>query len=181
MIHAPDTVSTRARQALLRLRFRRWGIESINRVLLRLDRVDEPLEMFGAQIDGPGVLHGPLVVHNAAPDYHHLRLGANVHLGRLVVLDLAAPLTIERDVTVSMGTTVLTHSDVGDRPLQAKYPRVVRPTNIGAGAYLGANVTVLPGCDVGARAVVGAGAVVVRPVPAEAVVAGVPARPLSGR
>jgi maltose O-acetyltransferase len=163
------------------VRFRRWGIESINRLLLRVDRVDDLLELFGATIEGPGVLHGPLVINGAEPDYRNLHLGANVHLGRLAVLDLVAPITIGRDATVSMGTTILTHADVGDRPLRDRYPRTVRPTRIGEGAYLGANVTVLPGCDIGRRAVVGAGAVVVAPVPDDAVVAGVPARPIEWR
>lgn len=172
------SLGVQLQRSLLRARFRRWGIESVNRVLLRLDRVDEPLAMFGATIDAPGVLHGPMVVHNADPDYRNLHIGANVHLGRLVILDLAAPLTIGREATVSMGATILTHSDVGDRPLRERMPAIVKPTRIGAGAYVGANVTILPGCDVGERAVVGAGAVVASPVPPEAVVAGVPAVPL---
>ncbi len=161
-----------------RLGYRYGGIEAINRRLLRMDRVEAALIEFGAAVTPPSVLHGPLVVHNAERDYRNLRIGANVHLGRLVILDLAALIELEDGCTVSMGTTILTHSDVGDRPLAAKLPRRVEPARIGAGSYLGANVTVLPGCHVGRRAVVGAGAVVTRPVPDDAVVAGVPARPL---
>jgi UDP-2-acetamido-3-amino-2,3-dideoxy-glucuronate N-acetyltransferase len=44
------------------------------------------------------------------------------------------------------------------------------------GAAVGANATVLPGIVIGARALVGAGAVVTRDVPALAVVVGNPAR-----
>lgn len=46
------------------------------------------------------------------------------------------------------------------------------------GAQIGAHATILPGLTVGPRAVVGAGSVVTRDVPAEAVVAGNPARVL---
>ncbi|TKV29605.1 hypothetical protein FDK12_01345 [Arthrobacter sp. NamB2] len=42
--------------------------------------------------------------------------------------------------------------------------------------WFGANVTVLPGVSVGDGAVVGAGAVMTRNVPAGALVVGVPAR-----
>jgi acetyltransferase-like isoleucine patch superfamily enzyme len=77
-----------------------------------------------------------------------------------------------------MGSTLLTHADVGDRPLATALPRRVAPTVIGDGAYLGANVTVLAGCDIGERAVVGAGSVVTRAVPAGTRVGGIPAAPL---
>lgn len=50
------------------------------------------------------------------------------------------------------------------------------PVHIGADAWLGANVTVLPGVNIGDGAVVGAGAVVTKDVPARTLVAGVPAR-----
>ncbi|MFM6852636.1 MAG: acyltransferase [Sphingopyxis sp.] len=50
------------------------------------------------------------------------------------------------------------------------------PTHIGKGATLGANCTIVCGHDVGAYAMVGAGAVVTRDVPAHALVVGNPAR-----
>lgn len=66
----------------------------------------------------------------------------------------------------------------------ARYPQspgvkaALRGPHIGAGARLGANVTVLPGVNVGAGALVGAGSVVVRDVAPGMVVAGNPARVL---
>ena len=53
------------------------------------------------------------------------------------------------------------------------YPR---PIKIGANAWIGSNSTVLPGVNIGENAVVAAGSVVTRDVPANAVVAGVPAK-----
>jgi acetyltransferase-like isoleucine patch superfamily enzyme len=55
---------------------------------------------------------------------------------------------------------------------QGNAPRV--PITIGRGAWIGANATVM--ADVGHDAIVGAGAVVTRPVPPYAVVVGNPAR-----
>lgn len=64
----------------------------------------------------------------------------------------------------------------------AKYPRspLVKATLKGAlvrrGAKIGANSTLLPGIEVGANALIGAGSVVTRDVPPGAVVVGNPAR-----
>ena len=50
------------------------------------------------------------------------------------------------------------------------------PIRIGKNVWIGANAVVLPGVTVGDNAVIAAGAVVSRDVPANAVVGGVPAR-----
>jgi UDP-2-acetamido-3-amino-2,3-dideoxy-glucuronate N-acetyltransferase len=52
------------------------------------------------------------------------------------------------------------------------------PTTIARGASIGANATILPGLIVGESALVGAGAVVTRNVPPNAIVVGNPARVL---
>jgi UDP-2-acetamido-3-amino-2,3-dideoxy-glucuronate N-acetyltransferase len=49
-------------------------------------------------------------------------------------------------------------------------------TTVGPGAAIGAGAVILPGLNIGARALVAAGAVVTRDVPAHALVAGNPAR-----
>ncbi|HMD60890.1 MAG TPA: acyltransferase [Opitutaceae bacterium] len=54
----------------------------------------------------------------------------------------------------------------------------VQPTRVKKGASIGTGATLLCGVTIGERAVVGAGSVVTRDVPAGAVVAGNPARPL---
>ena len=55
------------------------------------------------------------------------------------------------------------------------------PTVVEAGASIGANATIIPGVRIGARALVGAGAVVTRDVPPGALVVGNPARVVGTR
>ncbi|VDG19605.1 acetyltransferase [Lactobacillus ginsenosidimutans] [Lactiplantibacillus mudanjiangensis] len=52
--------------------------------------------------------------------------------------------------------------------------------HIGKGAWLGANVTVLPGVTIGENAIIGAGAIVTKDVPANMVVVGTPAKVIRG-
>lgn len=50
------------------------------------------------------------------------------------------------------------------------------PIRIGKKVWIGANATVVPGVSIGDGAVIAAGAVVTKDVPARTVVAGVPAK-----
>ena len=61
-------------------------------------------------------------------------------------------------------------------PRSREYPEDFPRTIVGTGASIGANATILPGITIGRRAMVGAGAVVTKDVPPNAVVVGNPAR-----
>ncbi len=66
-----------------------------------------------------------------------------------------------------------------DGGLQTEADWTVVPTTIKRGASIGTSATILCGVTVGERAIVGAGSVVTKDVPAGAIVAGVPARPVA--
>jgi UDP-2-acetamido-3-amino-2,3-dideoxy-glucuronate N-acetyltransferase len=61
-------------------------------------------------------------------------------------------------------------------PRSKQYPEQFSGTAVAAGASIGGGATILPGVRIGRRAMVGAGAVVIRDVPPNAVVVGNPAR-----
>lgn len=61
-------------------------------------------------------------------------------------------------------------------PRSKHYPESFARTEVAPGASIGGGAVVLPGIKIGRRAMVGAGAVVTRDVPANAIVAGNPAR-----
>jgi acetyltransferase-like isoleucine patch superfamily enzyme len=52
----------------------------------------------------------------------------------------------------------------------------VKPIKIGAGCWIGQNVVIMPGVEVGDQSIIGANSVVTRSIPPATIVAGVPAR-----
>jgi acetyltransferase-like isoleucine patch superfamily enzyme len=94
-----------------------------------------------------------------------------------------ARLVIEDDVLLGPNVTIVT-SNYGmtdrERPMHDQ-EWVESDVRIERGAWLGANVVVLPGVTVGEGAVVAAGAVVTRSLPAFAIAGGVPAKVLKYR
>jgi acetyltransferase-like isoleucine patch superfamily enzyme len=161
----------------LSVRYRFQGIEAINAILTHTTTgVAEILSNFGAAVGEECVIHGPLIIHNAAGNYSNLVVHNRVHIGRQVFLDLTGKIEIHDEAVISMNSTLLTHQDVGKRLLQSRFPRKVSPLTIGRGAYLGACSTILAGSDIGSGTMVGAGAVVVTPLPENVLAVGVPAR-----
>ncbi|MBA4316998.1 MAG: dTDP-6-deoxy-3,4-keto-hexulose isomerase [Flavobacterium sp.] len=61
-------------------------------------------------------------------------------------------------------------------PRSKKYPDKFLKTRVCQGASIGANATILPGLNIGAKAMIAAGAVVTKDVEPRTLVAGVPAR-----
>ncbi|MFO0961560.1 MAG: WxcM-like domain-containing protein [Phycisphaerales bacterium] len=81
-------------------------------------------------------------------------------------------ITLEDDVFVGPNASFTNDA----WPRSRHHPGTFARTRVCRGASIGANATILPGLEIGRHAMVGAGAVVTRSVPANAVVAGNPAR-----
>ena len=82
--------------------------------------------------------------------------------------------TLEDDVFV--GPNAVFTNDRIPRVAFKNPPELFLPTLVRRGASIGANATIVSGVTIGEQALVGAGAVVVRDVPAHAMVVGNPAR-----
>jgi acetyltransferase-like isoleucine patch superfamily enzyme len=169
-------------RALIWLVYRAYGVEGLNALLQLLPAklAADLLRRHGARIHPSALLHTPLTIHNAAPappHYANLEIGPQAYLGRELFLDLKERIVIEERATLAMRVMLLTHTHAGESPLSAgKLPPSQAPLRVCAGAYIGAGATLLQGVTVGREAVVGAGALVNRDVPAGGRVAGVPAR-----
>lgn len=114
-------------------------------------------------------------------------IGANCNICDHVFIE--NDVVVGDDVTIKSGVQLWDGIRLGDKvfvgpnatftndifPRSRKYPEKFATTIIEAGASIGANATILPGITIGHRAMIGAGAVVTKNVPANAVVAGNPA------
>jgi acetyltransferase-like isoleucine patch superfamily enzyme len=93
--------------------------------------------------------------------------------------------TIEDEVFIGHGVMFINdkypRSTTAGGQLQTEEDWVCTPTLIKKGASIGSNATILCGVTVGEGALVGAGSVVTRDVPAGAIVVGSPARPIHSK
>lgn len=106
-----------------------------------------------------------------------VKIGKHVHIGPGCTLDYPYPnfILIEDGASLAGNNYVLAHST----PMEYHHKCVesfVAPTIIHRNAWVGVNVTILPGVEIGEGAIIGAGAVVTHNVPPHTLATGVPAR-----
>lgn len=112
-----------------------------------------------------------------------LSLGDNISIHPMCYIDACGGIDIGDDVSVAHATTILstTHTcDAHDLPLKDQ-PVITQKTVIEDNVWIGAKATILCGNIVHSGSVIAAGAVVTHDVPANTVVAGVPARVIKER
>lgn len=100
-----------------------------------------------------------------------MRIGRGTAIALYAMMDTIHPewITIGDNCIVGYHTTILTHEYLID---EYRFGPVVIEDEV----MIGANVTILAGVTIGRRAVIGAGSVVTRDIPAGAFAAGSPAR-----
>ena len=123
-----------------------------------------------AQLAFPSLVHPQLALR----EYQRISIGAgcliqrgciltcDITLGRFVLLNLGC--TLGHDAVLEDFCSLMPHANVGGG------------AHLETGVYLGTNATLIHQVRIGARAIVGAGAVVVRHLPAGCTAVGVPAK-----
>lgn len=111
-----------------------------------------------------------------------IQIGSHTYINRYTFLDAIESLTIGQNCAIGPHCYITDH----DHGLDPNFPpldqaMVSKPTFIGHQVWLGAHVTVLKGVKIGDYAVVGAGSVVTRDIPARAIAVGVPAQVIKHR
>ena len=134
--------------------------------------------------------HGCIIAARISFDANEglVSIGDNTYVGASHLV-CHTGITIGSDTVISWGVTVVDHNshstrwsersrDVADwRARQKDWQHVsIAPVTIGDKVWIGFNAIILRGVNIGEGAVVGAGAVVTKDVPAYTVVAGNPAR-----
>jgi len=106
-----------------------------------------------------------------------LVVGNNVSISSYVVITTAGTVFIGNNVLIGYGTQILSanHHIPENRGIIFGSGHDCKPVVIEDEAWIGANVTILPGVRVGKGAVVAAGAVVTKDVAPFAIVGGIPA------
>ena len=106
----------------------------------------------------------------------NIYIGDHVYLNFLCTILDNAEVRIGNHVMIGPGVQIYTAAHLLEAEPRIQGLEVARPIAIEDNVWLGGSAVLLPGVRIGRNAVVGAGAVVSRDVPANTVVAGNPAR-----
>lgn len=146
-------------------------------LLVQLNNSSNPAEInsilsqiTSSEIDKSVAVFTPLYINYGK----HTKIGKNVFINfDCVFLDLGG-ITIEDNVLIGPKVSLLSEG----HPLtpENRQSLVPGPIYIKKNAWIGAGATILPGVTIGENAVVAAGAVVSKDVPANTVVGGLPAK-----
>lgn len=103
-----------------------------------------------------------------------IRLGKNVFVNHACTFLDMGGISVEDEVLLGPKVNLITENHPLD-PADRK-AIIAKPVVLKRNAWIGAAATILPGVTVGENSVVAAGSIVTRDVPANTVVAGVPAK-----
>ncbi len=136
------------------------------------------LRAAGFRIGRGTVMWGTPIITGSGDIYRRLTVGQECWFNVGVFINLGAEVSIGDRVALGHQVMILTDTHPIGLPERRAGPLFARPVRIGDGAWLGARALILPGVEIGAGAVVAAGAVVTKDVPPNVLVGGVPAKVL---
>jgi len=134
------------------------------------------LRSAGVKIGRSSLVQGPIRITGEGNPCKHISIGTFTLISGSLHCDIGAPLQIGSRVRIGHDVSLLTVDHrVGPEAMRSG-ERKFGPIEIGDGAWLASRVVVLPGVCIGAGAIVAAGSVVTRDIPANTLAVGVPAR-----
>ena len=109
----------------------------------------------------------------------HVQLNDAVHIGAVERVEIGDHTLIASRVFISdHNHGIYNERDIGSNPTvpPVERPLVSKPVKIGCNVWIGEQVCILPGVTIGDGAIVGAGSIVTKDVPARSIVVGNPAK-----
>jgi acetyltransferase-like isoleucine patch superfamily enzyme len=135
-------------------------------------KIYEPVNLYGCEIDDGSKIGTFVEIQRGA------KIGKNCKVSSHSFI--CEGVTIEDNVFIGHNVTFINdlypRAANEDGSMQTDEDWVVIPTLVKKGASVGSSVTILCGVVIGERAIVGAGSVVTKDVPADTIVAGNPAK-----
>jgi maltose O-acetyltransferase len=134
------------------------------------------LRRAGMKIGRSSLVQGPIRITGEGNPCEDITIGSYTLISGSLHCDIGAPLEIGDRVRIGHDVSLLTVDHrVGPEAMRSGV-RKFGAIEIGDGAWLASRVVVLPGVRICAGAIVAAGSLVTRDVPANTLVVGVPAR-----
>lgn len=163
-------LASRARNIAYRL----LGVDFRDYCWLR--RIEIPRNWSDVTLHGCALDAGVVLLCSGAPRAGKIEIGYGTYINRYTMLDAHDRIGIGRDVMIGPHVYITdgAHGTAPGASVKA-HPMTTAPVIIEDEAWLGAHVTVLAGVRIGRGAVIGAGSVVTKDIPANAVAYGTPA------
>lgn len=127
---------------------------------------------------GPGCYFGCWDAYAGIDLYPQLVIGDRFYARERLTILCAGNIKIGNAVTIA-GGVLITNENHGLNPLTESYldnPLECGDIHIGDGVWIGENVCVMPGVHIGNKAVIGAGSIVTKDIPAFTIACGSPCK-----
>ena len=137
------------------------------------------LKLMGAKI-GKGVIYYP---HVWIAPVKNLTVGDNVDFALGVLVTTSGGVSVGDRVLIGYRAQILSRNHVIPEAGLPIYGagHIDKPVNIGNDVWIGANSVILSGVNIGDGAVIAAGSIVTKDIPANAIAGGVPAQIINYR
>lgn len=150
--------------------------------------IDKPLIITGKKSisigEGSIILRGSRM--EVIPFWQGESFKPEIRIGSRVLINYNCTLIAAGNGNITIGDDCLLASDVfisnnnhGMNPRTASYvqnPLIIKDINIGKGCWIGEKVIILPGVNIGEKAIIGAGSVVTKDIPPYCIAVGNPAK-----
>lgn len=116
-------------------------------------------------------------IYDSSLVFGDVRVAKNTWIGPFVILDgSGGGLEIGSNCSISAGVQIYTHDTVKRSISAGSHPADLAATKIGSNCYIGPNVIIAKGINIGDRVVIGANSLVLSDIPSDSKAFGTPCR-----